>query len=246
VVVEGRKTLGDLLAGGFGIESVFVDESSDDDGLDLLLDSCDVHGIWVGIVDHKIFREVTDLTSPSGVVALAARPEYSFEELLRCEVILACDGLQDPGNVGTLIRSARSIGNAGVLCGPGTADPFGPRSVRASAGAALSTRMLTVESLSASLSRARAEASFEIVGLAALGAETLWNQRFASKVVVVVGSEGRGISPENAELVDRMVAIPIDSGVESLNAATSGSIALFEIQRQRHVDALRSGGTSDG
>jgi TrmH family RNA methyltransferase len=234
VILEGRKVLFDIVAGDVELECVFIDETALDSELSQLARSCEQRGIWVGVVDSKLVNEVSELKTPSGVLGLAKRPSGDFEEILACQVVLALDGVQDPGNVGTLIRSARSVGGVGVICGLGTADPFSPKSLRASAGTVMSTKVCSVSDLSSALQSARDDGGFELVGLDAGAPSSLWDQHFSDKVVLLVGSEGRGIAQEQRTILDRMVSIPIDAGVESLNVAISGSIALFELQRQRY------------
>lgn len=168
-----------------------------------------------------------DTRSPQGIVAACAWPEPEPRPGLR----LVIDGVQDPGNTGTLLRSAEAAGVGMVLCAPGTADPYSPKVLRAAMGAHFSLPL-------------RAEQSWEAIA-AELGAAPLvyaadaearmpyyaadWKQPAG----LIIGGEARGVSDEGLALATHRIAIPMFGRAESLNAAVAGSVILFEALRQR-------------
>jgi TrmH family RNA methyltransferase len=148
--------------------------------------------------------------------------------------IVGADGIQDPGNLGTLIRSAAGAGVSQVVTLPGTADPWAPKTVRAAAGA-----QFLVPIASMSLDELAESIPDDALVLAADSAgEALYDEcDLTGPLVVIVGSEGEGLSPSAMTLEPVLISIPLASGLESLNAGVAGSIVLFEASRQRRVRA---------
>jgi RNA methyltransferase, TrmH family len=180
------------------------------------------------------FGAIADAETPQGVVAVfpieLARLEADCGPLL-----LVLDGLQDPGNLGTVVRSAVGSGVVGALAVRGGADPFGPKAVRAAAGALF--RLPIARPSDAELS-------------AALGGRPVWlaeargGERYdlvdwRRPGALVIGSEGEGASPELRELATGRVSIPLRGGLESLNAGVAASILLFEAARQLNIRRRR-------
>ncbi|MGH9775069.1 MAG: TrmH family RNA methyltransferase [Candidatus Acidiferrales bacterium] len=194
-------------------------------------------------VSDRIFASVSGTESPQGLAALLRPRDWQFDDLVSGGVplIVALAGVQDPGNVGTVIRSAEAFGATGVVALRGTAHPLSAKALRASAGSALRIPML------AGIAPPVALAQFRSVGLqicaahsgAAISGTTKSSilahdtVDFRVPVVIIVGSEGAGIPPDISRTADQLVQIPISSSVESLNAATAASIILFEASRQR-------------
>jgi TrmH family RNA methyltransferase len=144
-------------------------------------------------------------------------------------VVLA--GLQDPGNVGTLIRSAEAFGATGVLLLPGTASPWNPKALRASAGSAFRVPMLAISEADAlNLLRDR-----HVPALAAVAHDgvTVAQAFLAEPAALLIGNEGAGLSPALLSAAARRVTIPMPGPVESLNAAIAGSLLLYEAAAQR-------------
>jgi TrmH family RNA methyltransferase len=167
-------------------------------------------------------------------------PEWSMDQLFRGQsLVIVLDGLQDPGNAGTIVRAAEAFGASGALFVKGSASPFHPRTLRASAGSLF--RVPFVSGVDPALARATLlqrrvnifaampfEESRRIAG----------DTNFDHKCAIVIGSEGRGISNELYGIAED-VAIPT-TGVESLNAAVAASVLLYEARRQRQREAVRA------
>lgn len=181
------------------------------------------------VLDAKLFRQISETVTSQGVIGLFARPQVVLERLFRGGgVIVVLDGIQDPGNVGTMIRLAAAFEAAGVAVLEGTADPFGVKAIRASAGAVLmipvvqTTREILVESIHSH--------GFELWAADAGGAS---GPRLPSrKLALAFGSEGRGVSKELRKAA-RNVSIPMSRHVDSLNVAAAAAILLARLYEAR-------------
>ena len=164
------------------------------------------------------------------VVAESPRRDLAGVELTGRATVLVLDGVQDPGNLGTLTRSAAAFGCAALVCLPGTVDPWNPKAVRASAGALFRLPVLTpgLEESMAWL----AEAGFAVVGADSAG-EPVEGAALGDRVALVVGNEGAGLTDEVRSRCDRVVAVPMREGTESLNVAVATGILLYVITRGR-------------
>jgi RNA methyltransferase, TrmH family len=167
-----------------------------------------------------------DTMHPQGVVAVAPWPELAT----RCGPIVVLDAVQDPGNVGTLLRSAEAAGAGLLLCAPGTADVFNPKVVRAASGAHfyLPLRTCTWPAIAKTLSTTP-----HIYAGAADASMPYFAADWRQTCALIIGNEAQGIGTEAAALATHRISIPMEGRAESLNAAVAGSIILFEALRQR-------------
>ncbi len=161
-----------------------------------------------------LFDQLSDTRAPQNVLALFERPSFSERDILsrRDTVAVALDAVQDPGNVGTIVRLAAAFDAAGVLLLPGCADPYGPKAIRASVGAILNVPVATIETLDAP-NVFYADMNGDVTDPPARGA------------VLVFGNEGAGVS-EAIRANARAISIPMSNRVESLNVASSAAILL--------------------
>jgi TrmH family RNA methyltransferase len=159
-------------------------------------------------------------------------------------LVLVLAGLQDPGNLGTILRSAEAFGADGILCLPGAVSAWNPKAVRASAGSVFRLPLLMV-SERACFDRLR-EAGVKIFAASAHGAQPAGLVDLAGAVALLIGNEGNGVPKDLAAMADGAITIPCPGPVESLNAAVATSVLLYEASRQRAVasngpvDRLRS------
>ena len=186
-------------------------------------------GVRVAQIPAALLEAVSRMETPQGVLFIARRPEACAAPLTAGSLVL--DGVQDPGNVGTVLRTAEAFGAPLVALTEGCADPFGPKALRASMGSAFRQPVRTMPR--AELAAACRGAGLQLVALALsaqavpIGPETL------TRAVLVIGSEGRGVSRELLAAADRCCIIPMDGAVESLNAASAATVALWELRRAR-------------
>ncbi len=192
----------------------------------------------VFVVSERVAARISTLDTPADVVAVLPLPERrSLASVLPTPagdtLVVYVDGVQDPGNVGTLIRAAAAFGASALIASPASADPYAPKTVRASMGALFALPVL------AGLQPADVAGRLPdatVYGLAAHGGEPLTAASLTRPAVLVVGAERAGVSEAAAALVDRLVTIPLAPGasdaVESLNAGVAGAIALYELSRR--------------
>lgn len=231
-LAEGERVVRELAGSGLGVRFAVVADGfgATEPGAALvarLEARCPVRR-----VPERRLAELAATESPQGILAVAEARETSLAELRLAGAarVLLLDAVQDPGNVGTLIRSAAAFGAVAVARLPGTADPWNPKAVRASAGATFRIPMVRAEedALAPWLEREgatlyAADASGEPAGAV----------DFAERAVLAVGNEGAGLSERVASLAARVVAVPIVGPVESLNVSVAGGILLYLMTRRR-------------
>lgn len=182
-------------------------------------------------VNDAVAEKLAGVPSPQGVFGLFEMPEYGEETLRAGGHYLCMEAVQDPGNVGALIRSAAAFGFDAVVCSAGCAGPFGPKALRASMGAAGRMPVVQVRDM------AEAAAAMRAKGVRVLAA-ALYDSRplaeeagpFPGGVAVVIGNEGQGLKDETVAACDAAVRIPISERVESLNAAAAGAVLAWHFR----------------
>jgi TrmH family RNA methyltransferase len=194
----------------------------------------------------KLFDAVAATETPQGIAALVTPRAASFEDLVRgVALVVVLVGVQDPGNVGTIVRAAEAFGATGVAACPadkdcGTANPLGPKALRASAGSALRLPILRAAAAPILLAQLRVAGvrSFAAVSQHPRGGETVllpWEAGLRRPCALLIGNEGAGLPAEVERSADSRIRIPLEGEVESLNAAMAATSLLYEAARQRAV-----------
>jgi RNA methyltransferase, TrmH family len=220
---EGPTLLHEAIAAGTRIAELYVTQAAyDAQPAVRMLESS---GVPTFIVDARAAAKISDLESAPGILAVAEAATATPARLLSNDgIVLALADLNDPGNVGTLMRTAQAFGAAGIVAGRLGADPYQPKVVRAAMGAVF--RLPIARADPAQLSAAAARSGRTVIGLAPAGA-SLEGFSWPAHCVVVVGGERRGLGRwKGACSVE--VAIPMRASADGLNAAVAGSIALYE------------------
>jgi len=189
--------------------------------------------IRVGVLADDVFQSISSTEASQGVIALVRPPQWSVEQLFRGHALtVVLDGVQDPGNAGTVLRAAEAFGATGVAFLKGTASPYNPKCLRASAGSIF--RLPVVPALDPQVFLAASEQrKIALFALMPKSDTEVAKADFRGKCAIVVGSEGRGVSDR---LSEKATGIRIPTvGVESLNAALAAGIALFVARTQRMV-----------
>jgi len=172
------------------------------------------------LLSEDLFSRIADTRSPQGILAFFPAPWASVAEIARYERIVVLDGLQDPGNVGTIIRTAEAFGFGAVAVTEGTASPFTPKAVRSSMGSALGVAIARIQP------GELAEFPHRIMALAPGGSARLSADLFREPFAICMGQEGAGVSPEMLALSHQTVSISMKGKVESLNVAVAAGIVL--------------------
>ena len=228
-VAEGVRSVEELLKSGIKTEGVLASPllAQSPRGEALLADMRK-RGLEVLEVSEMDFASAADTDSPQGVLALARVPQQSLDTIAKGAMfrLLVLDGVQDPGNAGTILRTAAALGAAATLALPGTVDLWNAKVVRSSMGAHFTHPALSVsvEELANLLRRE----SIELWAADASG-EPLAGMKAPRKLAIAVGNEGAGLSSTVRGLAKRVVSLPIASGVESLNVAVAAGIILYEL-----------------
>jgi TrmH family RNA methyltransferase len=179
------------------------------------------------------FDHASATESPQGVAALVEMPQWSFEALLHAEnprlVVLA--GLQDPGNLGTIIRTAEAFEATAVLLTPGSANPWNQKSLRASAGSIFRLPVVALQDI-ASLQQLR-DARIPLYACSADAGDSMLDADLRGRLGFVIGNEGAGIPDEILSYCSSIIHIPCPGPVESLNAGVAAGIVLYEASRQQ-------------
>jgi TrmH family RNA methyltransferase len=186
------------------------------------------------VLESSTFRSITTTREPRGVLALVRPRLYDLEALLSpaSGVWIVLCGLQDPGNVGTILRLADAFGAAGCIRAPGTVSFYNDKLVRASAGSIFRVPWTSVEDLGSACGSLRSR-GISILGTASDAAATSRAATWAGAVALVFGREGRGLTPSERQLCDTMLKVSHRSEVDSLNVASVAAILLAEAYRYR-------------
>jgi TrmH family RNA methyltransferase len=213
--LEGRKFISDLSDAGHTAELLAVTEQQS---------GCGIRAKETIVVSDAVMQSLSDTKTPQGMIGVYKKNLWPLDEFYDEKYLLYLDGVQDADNIGALIRTAVCAGFGGVLLGGGCADCYAPKAVRASAGAA--ARMKIRNSAPGELDLLSAR-GFRIAGAHLAGSEDRIPD--AEKTVLVIGSEGGGISPDVYMKCDMYVRIPIYRACESLNAAVAGGLLMYKI-----------------
>lgn len=234
---EGSTLLAEAVAAGFPIEEVYATQAAY--GSTVLLHDLDAQGTPVFLVDEAALAGISDLETPSGIVAVAPIRLHPPDELFkRGSPLLVLADVNDPANAGTLLRSADAFGCPGVVFGRLGVDPYHPKVVRGAMGAVFRIALSVADPPAAAV--AAADAGVRLLGLAAGGA-LICPESWQAPLAIVVGHERRGLGRWES-LCEQVLAIPMSGAAESLSAAVAGSIALFEASREAHSKPCQESG----
>jgi RNA methyltransferase, TrmH family len=229
-VAEGVRSVEELLGSGLKIRGALVAPQllSAPRGQTLRA-SLDESSVEVSEVTEKDFRSAAETESPQGVIAIGEIPVRSFDTLeirSMCRLLLL-DGVQDPGNVGTILRTAAALGATATIALPGTVDLWNPKVIRSSMGAQFAHAAFHADSNEtlAFLDRNKIE-----LWAADAGGSALKRADAPPRLAVAVGNEGSGLSPEIRAKARKTISLPITAGVESLNVAVAAGIILYELR----------------
>jgi len=196
-------------------------------------------GTTIRRVRPDIMAQLTELESSPGVLAIAERPAPQPGSIFGAPALaVAACGIQDPGNLGAVLRNAEAAGAGGALLGPGCAEPLSWKALRGSMGSALRLPVIRYREYGALLSELGGR-GVRIVAADAGGDVSYDSLDYLEPTVFVVGGEGRGLPVQIRDAVDRLVAIPMQGRVDSLNVAVASGILLFEAARQRRLGLRR-------
>ncbi len=222
ILVEGEKMIREAQSCGLTMRDLLVEQ-----GRDCAIEcppGADMHS-----APRRILEAVCDTVTP-GAVCASFVPPMPLDLQAPPDLLVALDGLQDPGNVGTIWRTLDAAGYGGLILGPGSAAPMAPKVVRGSMGSCFRVPALSVDDLPAALQLLKAR-GHQIAATALTGQDIYRRAPLGKKLALVIGSEARGVSEDVLALSDALLKLPMRGGAESLNAAVAAGIVLYELTR---------------
>lgn len=186
-------------------------------------------------VSDSVLKAASDTQTPQGILALVKMPSYSLKDCLNTErpCLLVLENIQDPGNLGTMLRTGEGAGVTGIVLNRNTVDLFNPKTLRATMGSVYRVPFYFSEDLNTDLQALKNEGI--TVYAAHLKGQDFYDQPDYTKgTAFLIGNEGNGLTEETAALADSLIRIPMEGNVESLNAAIAAALLMYEMHRQRH------------
>ncbi len=228
-LVEGDKMVREALASDFRVQALILREDRQRE---------DFHvpaGMPVYVLPDRVFASLSDTRTPQGTAAVVSAPEqapggFVPRETVLGDRLLALDGVQDPGNVGTILRTADAAGLDGVLLGPTCADVFSPKVLRSTMGSIFRMKLSFPEDLAAALSALGRE-GYSILSSQLDGTPFYDRQQVSARWVLIIGNEGNGISPAVRAAATHRLRLPMRGGAESLNAAVAAGIMMYDLTK---------------
>lgn len=225
-VVEGKKMFREVPKEW--LQQVYVSESFFAENQEL------VEGVSYEVVSDSVFKAVSDTQTPQGIICLVKKPEYGLEQLLQGENthLLILESVQDPGNLGTMLRTGEGAGITGVIMNHTTVDLFNPKTIRSTMGSIYRVPFFITKDLPEMVQKLK-EQKVSVYAAHLKGNMQYDEPDYTGATAFMIGNEGNGLSDEIADLADTYIKIPMCGQVESLNAAISASLLMYETNRQR-------------
>lgn len=188
--------------------------------------------VWV--VKDSVFNAISDTQTPQGIMAVVKMPEYNMDDLFSSENVqlLILESIQDPGNLGTMIRTGEGAGISGIIMNKTTVDIFNPKTVRSTMGSLYRVPFVVVDDLFETLNDLK-KRKVNLYAAHLKGKMNYDEPDYTRSCGFLIGNEGNGLSDEIADAADTYIKIPMEGQVESLNAAISATLLMYECNRQR-------------
>ncbi|MCR4705838.1 MAG: RNA methyltransferase [Lachnospiraceae bacterium] len=232
-VVEGIRMF--LEAPISRIREVYISESfSVSDAAAKKIDECKAAGAYAETVSSEVFKKLSDTVTPQGILCVMRAFHYEPSDLLDGEapLLLIAEDIQDPGNLGTMIRTGEGAGISGIVMTSDTVDIYNPKVIRATMGSIYRVPFLVTKDLPTFVKTLKGRGITTYAAHLA-GTKTYDVCDFTRGSAFLIGNEGNGLKKETADAADTYMKIPMEGGVESLNAAIASAVLLYEAARQR-------------
>lgn len=229
-LIEGIKIIREAIQEEAKIKQIIICEDAENSDIpkDLTYEIAKYECVYVS---KQVFLSITEVKNPQGILAVVSKENTENEIDYSQDIIVALDDLQDPGNLGTILRTVDSIGLTQILVSKGTADCFNPKVVRSTMGAIFRVKIIECESLIETLKQARKH-HFKVMVTSLQTENSIYDVDY-NKKVIVVGNEANGVEKEIQDFADEKVKIPMLGKTESLNASVATGIVLYEYVRQK-------------
>lgn len=230
-VIEGIKLVAEAIQEKAPIKQIILCDDCEKNAMipkDLMYEIAKYECIYV---TEKIFKYLSEVQTPQGILAIIERNKQDIEIDYTQEIIVALDEVQDPGNLGTILRTVDSIGLTQILVSKGTADAYNPKVVRSTMGAIFRVKIIECEDLKQTLKDIKKH-KFKIVVSSLQTQNTIYDIHY-NKKIIIIGNEANGVEEEIQKIADEKVKIPMLGRTESLNASVATGIILYEYVRQK-------------
>lgn len=236
MLLDGEHLIEEALVSGIPIDVAAFAERH---GNRPLADRLRGEGVTVVFVTDAVLSAISPVQTPSGVVGIARRPAATLEHVFAAKPPLVgmLHDVQDPGNVGAVVRAAEGCGATGVVCSERTADPFGWKALRGAMGSTFRLPVAAGRPLDAAIALARSR-GLRVFATTARGGTSLPECDLRGPAAVIFGGEGAGLPSALIDAADAQLTIPMKAPVESLNVAIAAALVLYEAARQRHRDSV--------
>lgn len=229
-VIEGRKMFEEICEDKSRLIKAYFSESyakeNYPDGLPEL--PCEV------VADH-VFEAVAQTVTPQGVLAIVKMPEYSLEQMTeQAGTLLLLEDLRDPGNLGTILRTAEAAGVSGVILSRESVDVYNPKVIRSTMGAVYRVPFCYVEDFHGALCFLKSQ-NVRLMAAHLKGKKNFDQADYSGKVGILIGNEANGLTEETSDLAEEKVRIPMAGSVESLNAAVAAALLMYEAYRRQKL-----------
>jgi len=235
MLLDGPHLLADALAAGLTVtHAVVASTAADRPDVRALMTSLERKGTEVALLAPQVMAAVSPVRSSSAIVALAHRPAANSGRLFATAspLVVVAHDIQDPGNLGAIVRAAEAGQATSVIAAGACADPFGWKALRGSSGSALRLPVGTAADAASAVADARRHGC-RIVATAPRGGRSLYDTDLRGAAAILIGGEGPGLDPDIIAQADTTLTIPMRAPVESLNAAVAAAVIVYEALRQR-------------
>ena len=237
LLLDGAHLVADAIAAAVTFQVAAVTPASaEEPDVRALVDALAASGVEVITVSASVMNAASPVKTPSGIVALAERPAIDVERLYAgpAALVVTAIDVQDPGNLGAIVRVAEAAGATGLVAAGGSANPFGWKALRGSMDSALRLPIASELSADDAVADARRRGCRVIAAVPRDG-QSLFDVDLTGPVAVLIGGEGQGLSSAIADAADDRITIPMQPPVESLNAAVTAALIVYEARRQRET-----------
>ena len=227
-VVEGRK-MAEEIPDGWLIKT-YVSETFEREN-ELFLKGRDYE-----VVSDSVFKAVSDTQTPQGILCLVKKPSYRLNDLLsdKNAHLLIVESIQDPGNLGTMLRTGEGAGISGVIMNQSTVDLFNPKTIRSTMGSIYRVPFFVTDDLEQTILELKSQ-GIKVYAAHLKGTLCYDEPDYRGPSAFLIGNEGKGLSDVVADCADTYIKIPMQGQVESLNAAISAALLMYETSRQRRL-----------
>jgi len=237
-IIEGPNLVREAILQGGRVRFIFTGAEQESDEVREIVHLALEKGLAVYETSGNVFAKISQTQSPQGILAVMEKPHCTVESFFAAvgdKNVLVLDRVQDPGNMGTLLRCAEAAGMGGVVIVKGCGDVFSPKTVRAAAGSIARVPLYFAAGPAEAVSLLRSSGK-RICATAMEGSIDYYNCNFKGDCAIVIGNEGNGVDADFLIGADEIISIPMEGLIESLNAGLAGGIIMYEAMRQQRTD----------